>query len=261
MMAAGLDELATLIDAACPARPRVVSLSGGGGKTSALFALARLYAGRGLSVVVTATTRILDPRLASEREGRGFGNLILEQLPGSGESLSRIRGAGPAVVLGSRVEGEKLYGIDPDAAAALAELFDIVLVEADGAAGRPIKAPAAHEPVVPPATRAAIGVIGLDAPGRPMDGRMVHRPEIFGPLVGCAPGEAITATHLARLVASPQGLFKGVPAGASRIALLNKADAAARELARSCAEAVASCGGADAVVVGALGVPSREEAR
>jgi hypothetical protein len=231
MMIVGADSLLSLVKELCAARPIVVALVGGGGKTSAMFALARAGAASGMKTLTGTTTRIMDPAAASEREGRGF-----------------------APVLGSRVEGGKLMGVSPEEADRAALSFDLAIFEADGSRGRPIKAPADHEPVVPESANVVIGVVGLDAVGASMDERMVHRPELFGPLVGCALGETITTSHIARLAESPSGLFKGVPDGASRILLLNKADLVEASLAEFCALALRSAKVADAVILCALGV-------
>ena len=56
-------------------KPLVVSLVGGGGKTSLMFALASELRAEGMSVLVTTTTRILDPR----DEGRAFDALYLDE--------------------------------------------------------------------------------------------------------------------------------------------------------------------------------------
>jgi probable selenium-dependent hydroxylase accessory protein YqeC len=223
---AGLAELRAIIEGRGEPRGLVVSLVGGGGKTSALFSLARSFADSGATVLASTTTRIFDPDSRTEPEGRGFGRVLALADPTSSDSIEAIRKAGPRLVLGSRREGDKLRGVATSAITSLAGLFDLVLVEADGSRALPIKAPAAHEPQVPEASGIVIGVIGLDALGAPMDGRTVHRSELFGRLVGCAPGEAISVAHIVRLAASSDGLFKGAPAGALRVVLLNKADLA-----------------------------------
>jgi probable selenium-dependent hydroxylase accessory protein YqeC len=249
----GLGELRAFIEGSmAPGASRVVSIVGGGGKTSSLFALARSFAASGFRVLATTTTRILDPDIGSEREGRLFAPVLVLQDPDSPESIERVFAAGPRVIIGSRREGPKLIGIGPQIVPRLAKLFDIVLVEADGSRTLPIKAPASHEPVIPQSSGVVIGVIGLDALGSPMDEGTVFRPDLFGPLVGCARGEAIAPIHLARLAASPLGLFKGCPPDARRVIFLNKADAASRELIESCVASLEAAMVADAVVVGAL---------
>lgn len=207
---------------------------GGGGKTSVLFALAADASGRGLSVALTTTTHIRDPR--RESCPRPYDGLLLDAclaipppVASSGFADDPLRAAGRSgsvQVIASRElpEEGKLAGIHPLWISVLAARYDLVLVEADGSRGLPIKAPAAHEPVLPPVLHLVLGMVGLDCLGRPMDGAAVHRPELFGPLVGCACGAAVEAGHLAALAAAREGLFKGVEAGVLRVLVLNKAD-------------------------------------
>jgi probable selenium-dependent hydroxylase accessory protein YqeC len=100
----------------------------------------------------------------------------------------------------------------------------IVLVEADGSRGLPIKAPGPSEPVMPPGADIVIGVIGLDSLGAPIDEEHVFRPEILAERVGLAAGSPIDAAAAGRLAAHPQGLFRGAPEGARKFVVLNKFD-------------------------------------
>jgi probable selenium-dependent hydroxylase accessory protein YqeC len=211
----------------------VIALVGAGGKTSALFGLAGELADDSPSgALMTTTTHLLDPRL---EQGRGFDRLVLvpalAEAPGpEWEPEWALGPAGPGrgrrIVLAAREEPGtgKLRGIHPARIAELARTWAFVIVEADGAKRLPVKAPAAHEPVIPAEAGLVLGFIGLDCLGRPMDAAIVHRPERFGPVTGCAPGEPVRMEHLAGLVRSPQGLFQGAPAGALRVLVLNKAD-------------------------------------
>ncbi len=79
----------------------------------------------------------------------------------------------------------------------LAGLADFVLVEADGSRRRPLKAHALHEPVIPPCTRQVLCVVGLSGLHRPVS-EVVHRPELFCPLVGCTPEDEATPERVAR---------------------------------------------------------------
>ncbi|HOX13855.1 MAG TPA: selenium cofactor biosynthesis protein YqeC [Spirochaetales bacterium] len=216
----------------------ILALSGGGGKTTALFGLADELSARGARGLVTTTTRIRDPRA----EGRGFDRFL--EIPGAyatSEATAAVPlaaglaadpaaaappGRGPVTVLCAGVEGGKLVGLDPGIFPALAASgrWDAILVEADGARMRPVKAPAPYEPVWPAGTTSALGVVGLDCLGRPLDDRVAHRPELLGALVGLEPGGTIELGHLLRLARHPEGLFRGVPGGARRILVLNKAD-------------------------------------
>jgi probable selenium-dependent hydroxylase accessory protein YqeC len=209
---------------------QAVALVGAGGKTSALFGLARAMAGR--RVMLTTTTMIRDPRL---EEGRPPYRVIVSDLfsKPEGGSLAEIEEAlalcaeeGPLVLASALAPQGKLRGIHPERAVQLRDLGALVLVEADGAKGLPIKAPAEWEPAIPPSAGLVIGSIGLGCLGQPLGPGQAHRPELLASLAGCGMGDPLSPTHLARLAASTAGLFKGAPAQARCAILLNQADAA-----------------------------------
>ena len=224
----------TLLQALGPRSPTVplLALSGGGGKTTALFALASELADSGARVLVTTTTRIRDPRA----EGRRVDAFLEDPglAPGAGTATRsrplslpgpKVRG-GSVSVLCAGVAGGKLVGVDPGAFPILAGSgrWDAILVEADGARMRPIKAPAPYEPVWPDGVTSALGLVGLDCLGRPLDDRIAQRPERLGPVAGLKSGADIRLEHVIRLALHPEGLFSGAPAGVRRILVLNKAD-------------------------------------
>jgi molybdenum cofactor cytidylyltransferase len=103
-----------------------------------------------------------------------------------------------------------------------------LLVEADGARGRSLKAPAAHEPVIPPFADLVVPIVGLDVIGEAVGEAYVHRPEIVSQLAGLTSGGVIEPTHVAQVLCHPLGGLKGVPSGAEVRVLLNKAETDAR---------------------------------
>lgn len=199
-------------------KPPVIALVGGGGKTSLMFGLAGAGASRGWSVLVTTTTHLRDPR---GETGRRFDRLILA--PDS-EGLNRLPGI---TILASSVESGtgKLKGIDPGLiSGSPSSPFDLILVEADGSKGLPLKAPASHEPCVPASSDLVLGLVGLDALGMTASPATIHRFHEFMGITGIKEGEAVEASHILSLVLSPEGLFKGSPDKARRVLVLNKAD-------------------------------------
>ncbi len=218
----------------------IIALVGGGGKSAALFALGEEVAADGRDVVLTTTTHILDPRLEAKRQ---FDRVIIDaryaepagrqpKHPDAWDLPAPLPEGGRRIVLsaGEAPQTGKLKGIHPSQSAALRRDWGFIVVEADGARQRPIKAPASHEPVLPAAVDVVLGVVGLDCLEQPMDGATVHRPECFGALTGCAVGAPIGPAHIAALVSAPQGLFKGAPGGSRRVLVLNKADRCASTL-------------------------------
>ena len=146
-------------------QPELIAIVGGGGKTSLMFALAQALAGR---VVITTTTRIFAAQTKLAAAVCSANDLT---------SLSRhLAEHGSCLVIGD-VQGDKAVGVDPTLPGQLLARPDVeyVLVEADGSRMRPIKAPAAHEPVIPPDATLVIPVIGIDALDGPLD-KVAHRP-------------------------------------------------------------------------------------
>lgn len=220
---------------------------GAGGKTTAAWRLLRLLAAAGERVVFTTTTRIFEPL------ENGLP-LILASHPDRAEISGALAGS-PTLVLaaGRGEEGDpaqaarspyaaspvKLVGVDPEALSDLVlELPGVTwLVEADGAKGRLLKAPAEYEPVIPGGADRVVVTAGLDAIGMALDERMVHRPDIAARLLDVPPGVTITPDLLAALVGHAGGGLKGVPPGAEAIVLLTRwsdrrHDACAQAMAR-----------------------------
>lgn len=250
-----------------PGGAGVVAFVGAGGKSSALFSLGLELGARGRSVLATTTTRMAPPLSEPGGPGPGARVVLVPEMEAAGPG-GPDGGPWPAprpglTLLFSRETGEcdaegignatvKMKGIHPSWIPALRRAWDLVLVEADGSFRRPVKAPASHEPVLPPGTDLVVGVVGLDALGKPMDERTVHRPELFARVTGCPAGAPIEWRHLVALARHPEGLFKG--AGRPRVVLLNKVDKAPFVPS---AEQLAELGAERALVVG-LGVPAGE---
>jgi len=229
----------------------LVSIVGGGGKSTLLFALAE-RADAGSRWVLSTTTRIFASQIvlapAHCIAGRGAAP----------DALARHLDAGVSglLVVGD-VEGDKAVGIPPTLPAEILghPRVDGVAVEADGSRRLPAKAPATHEPVIAIGTTLTVVVAGLDALEGPIE-RMAHRPERVAAIVGTAPEERLTPTTLAVLLAHPSGGLKGVPASARVAVVLNKADTSERVAwAREAAALLVREPRIDRVLIGALHAP------
>ncbi len=198
-------------------------MCGGGGKTTTMYALAKALAEEKHRVVVTTTTKIMEPTgQQADRLITGDEKQILDTF---------ARGGGPApgeivAVLSGKKQNNKSVGVAPRLCDALfrRDFCDYVIVEADGAARKPFKAPAGHEPVIPDSCTTLIYVCGVDALDKPLDPQYCHRPERIQALTGLAMGQPITEQVMAQTVASPQGGRKGCKPGMRFIAMINKAD-------------------------------------
>ena len=131
----------------------VVSLVGGGGKTTLLYAFARHCAAKGWRVLVSTTTHIRQP-------GAHYA--------ADEAALAALWAAGQYAVAGVPAEQGKLTVLPPEQLTRWMAQADIVLLEADGAKRMPCKVPAAHEPVLLPESDIVLAVAGLSALGRPL---------------------------------------------------------------------------------------------
>lgn len=222
-----------LVDALDARRERVIVLVGGGGKTTTMYRLARELSALGDRVVVTTTTRINKPtpdeapRTVLAPDLSKLSSLIRDSI-----AIHPIVGVGLDLF-----EDGKVKGIPPDWVPEVAGLVDHVLVEADGAAEKPFKAPADHEPVIPASAGMVVAVVGIEAVGAVLARENVHRPERIQEITGLVPGETITPAIVAQVLLHPRGITKGTPSGARVVTLINKVDdevklAAAREVGR-----------------------------
>ena len=162
----------------------VSALIGGGGKTALLCTLAEELRRHG-SVVLCTSTHIRVP----------------ERYPlvtGGAEELRAALAAHGAVCAGTPAEDGKLTA-PPVSFEDLAALADYVLVEADGAKGLPLKAHAAHEPVIPPNAQRVILVVGADGFGRPI-AQVCHRPALYAERAGVSVDAEATPELAARVI-------------------------------------------------------------
>lgn len=158
-------------------RPGVTAVIGGGGKTTLLRTLGGELAGQGKRVLLCTTTKILPfPDLPCAR---------------TTAELEQLRREHVLLCAGTPVLGTEKLTAPEVPMEDLARCFDYVLVEADGAARRPLKAHASHEPVIPPEANQVICVVGASGFGQSI-AQAAHRPERYAALAGVA--ETASAT-------------------------------------------------------------------
>jgi len=178
----------------------LVSLVGGGGKTTALFALGRQLAGE---VVLTTTTK-----MGSDRTD-DFPVLV----DPTDTALFAATAQDQSTLVWRSVSGHKARGVDRESCNRWFAMVDHVVVEADGARRRPLTAPGPFEPVVPSGTTALIACVGTSAFARVIADRC-HRPLRVAAVAGCSPYQRLTPERLARVLLSDRGLRKDLPEGA-----------------------------------------------
>lgn len=197
----------------------IISVIGGGGKTSVIAHLADEFCREGKTVLCTTTTHIaalhpVPPWVILEEEGQALDFAQIRKL------LARYR----VVTCAKKAQNPQKFSAPSDQFFSQAEtLADIVLIEADGARHLPFKAPAEHEPVILAHTKHIIGVAGMDAAGAPIL-QHCHRPEQVCAILGCSPQDILTPQMMAKVLLSPLGYQKCVDSSKAFSLVLNKCD-------------------------------------
>ena len=188
----------------------IISVVGGGGKTTSIKKLAKELSGIGKKVLITTSTGISIPNKDD------YVHLFIKTIP-----LDYKPSSGTIDYYGELIDNIKLKTKDISIVDEIINrnIYDIVLIEADGSKGMPIKAPAAHEPVISELTTMTIGVIGLESLGMKVTEENVHRPEIF---IKLTDSQIVDIEAVINLVQSKNGTFKN--SLGKKILLLNKAD-------------------------------------
>jgi probable selenium-dependent hydroxylase accessory protein YqeC len=204
-----------------------LSLVGGGGKTTLMFSLAHELCRQGKRVITSTTTKIW------HREAMDSDCIIFTRSDEAWRHTvrERIQIHGHLFVAQELLDSGKVKGIDPSLADELhrERIADYLLVEADGAAGHPVKAPDDHEPVIPSSATKVVAMMGLEAVGKRFGSEIVFRADRFGRLTGLTTGQRLTPPILAKLFLDPRGVFKGTPLSAKRLVFLNKLDLLAED--------------------------------
>ena len=199
------EELLDLLEA----RTGLVCAIGAGGKKSTLYRLAGLHPGR-----VGLTSTVLIPPF---RKNLG-AYLVIEAEENLLPTVLQAAAVHRRVAYAQPSEKRGRYaGVSP---ALIREIhrqagFDATFVKADGARARWVKAPADDEPRIPEDADTVIPVVSARAIGQPLSERIAHRLDIVEAVAGLRRGETLQPVHIARLLASEQGLLKGV--GAARV--------------------------------------------
>jgi probable selenium-dependent hydroxylase accessory protein YqeC len=202
-----LDRLAAALDLGAHEH---VSLVGGGGKTTTMFALGHQLDGR---TVLTTTTKMGRDRT---------GGYPVSFAPTDAE-LSAALDEHRAVLMWRSDAGHKALGVAPATCDRWFGLADHVLVEADGSRQHPFKAPQPLEPIIPTTTTIVLACVGADALGRVIADQC-HRPLRVAAVADCSPYQRLTPTRAARVLLSSRGSQKNRPEGARFAVIVSRVD-------------------------------------
>lgn len=197
-------------------RGDVVSFIGAGGKTATLVGLGYELAEMDWRVLATTTTHLKKDQL--------------ELIPGALSidagtlAISEALTAHNFVFLYSKIDDDRVYGADPDTITKLLDAVDsdVLLVEADYAGGKPLKAPRLDEPIIPTETSLVIPVASLSALGLPLTEDHVYNAQAVMDRYGFREGNHIKSPWMAQVIRDESLGLQGVPDDTRIIAFLNQ---------------------------------------
>lgn len=162
----------------------MIAVVGSGGKTTLIKKLAAQYRSEGKTVLVTTTTHMfIEP-----------DTLLTDDATAIMQALNET-----GCVMAGIPEGQKIKALSKDTFDAVCDCADVVLVEADGSKGLPLKFPNATEPVIPENTDEIIVVCGLNAIGQKVKD-VCHRLELVKACLDVEDYTIVEPEHIQKLV-------------------------------------------------------------
>ncbi|MBQ3089799.1 MAG: putative selenium-dependent hydroxylase accessory protein YqeC [Oscillospiraceae bacterium] len=186
----------------------VIAAVGSGGKTSCLKAIARKALPHKKTVLLTTTTHMYQEDAVTD-------------LSHPKQVLSRLS-ASPLLFAGTKAGCGKIGPLPDRIMDCLPSLADLILVEADGSRGLPMKIPADYEPALPPNTDLVLILFGLSALDKPLS-VVCHRWQMAVERFGWQP-DAPVSVQMAALALKECYLSPLAAQGVDTIVILNQAD-------------------------------------
>jgi xanthine dehydrogenase accessory factor len=225
-----------------------VAFIGAGGKTTTMMRVASECLLAGFKVLITTTTKIFVPESSDFRKVLPLHlehfsiqdpffpvpHIEIVKDGEAGDVVRRARdiaGSARFLVLGGgsiEHEGErpKITSLHPDTIDAIWDdsVYDFILVEADGAAGRPLKIHRDWEPVIPSRATHVVYMVGADAVGRPVSDNVIHTPRQASISWGLEEGDYLSPKIIKDIIMVDSGARAKTPQGALFLPVINKVD-------------------------------------
>lgn len=208
--------------------PKVITMIGGGGKTSLLYYLIGLLQGQGIAAIGTTTTKM--SRHCSLGRFIEIDNVVAAQ-----QAVKEVRNIAEPMVLVTGPDPKDLGKMVGCPAAWIEELAArehkmVFVVEGDGSAGKSLKGHLPHDPVIPNLSAMVIVMIGIDSLGALLLDDNVHRSKRVSELLGKQVGDVVTREMVTQLLFHPQGYLHNCPAQSEIILFINKVESTEKKI-------------------------------
>lgn len=170
----------------------VTSFIGGGGKSTAMFKLAKEINKLGLGVIITTTSSMFAPTTKQVRA------TLLS--PSDAELRAKLKAVG-IVAVGSKESKGRLHAEPPEKIQKMSRIADYVFVEADEAKQKPIKIFAEGETSIPDFSGNIIYVAGMAAYGNTIE-KSCYKISEATELLGKPKEYVLTTDDMLRLITS-----------------------------------------------------------
>lgn len=224
----------------------MIAISGGGGKTSLMFALVDLLKERGRAVATTTAKLSM-----SDTEKRG--ELFIGAARQAKDKLASLpRHA--AITIAKERDGDKLRGFTPQEADVILKygMTNWTIVEADGSRATSFKLYEEWEPPIPRLTSLQFVMVGADVFQEPISQNTVFRAELLEKRYGARLGETLTPRMAVAILSSSAEYLKNSPKQARRVLLLNKAELLNKPLRLELTRALSEVTGYELLIVASL---------
>lgn len=205
-------------------KKNIISIAGGGGKSSLLYTLSKSIKNYYKKRTLTTTT----VKMAMDYNIKNFDLFSHTVSDKEIFEIYKKNKDKKTFLLFSSLDKNtnKLTGYSPEILDELyeKEIFYSIINEADGSKNLPIKAPNENEPQHPKNTTYVFGIIGLSSYNKIIDDSVVHRVSIFNKITNTKIGDVLTKEVILKLVLSNEGLFKNTPPNSKKYLILNQAD-------------------------------------
>ncbi|HAL18536.1 MAG TPA: putative selenium-dependent hydroxylase accessory protein YqeC [Spirochaetaceae bacterium] len=193
-------------------RHDIISIVGGGGKTSFMLFLKEVFNSHGQSVMMSTTTHL------SSKVDYGVDATVLDSA-----SFPIMKKNSSVLFVSYDPASDKYRSPGADRIKSYGESFDKVIIEADGSRGLPLKYHLDGEPVILEMSSAVVSIIGADSIGAEIKSSL-HRHEAYECDYAVSPDKTIDASDIGNIIASRKGCFCGAADSMGRYVLINKMD-------------------------------------
>lgn len=197
-------------------RGDVVAFIGAGGKTSALIGLGYELLDKGWRILAT-TTRALDEEQL---------HLMPHAMPynSNPEIISSALSEHGFVFVYDSIRDGKVYGPAIEWTREVLDTIDsdVLLIEADSADGRPLKAPLQGEPYIPPEASLVVPIASLSALDKPLDETHIYNSQAMIEKYGYYEGSNVRSAWIAQILRDDEFGLRGIPEKARVVVFVNQ---------------------------------------